>query len=175
MIALNNRTSPRPTIPVSPEFLFKLQSLLKTAGIEFARVATAANGTTASLAPGETDATQTAADFRHPAIVIVRDYIELHYQEPVTLATLANETGLSATHLLRIFRDEEGVTPLAYLLRFRIAQAKKLLACGYSIVEAALLTGFYDQSHFTNTFRKLTGITPGRYQRDSKIFQDRDS
>lgn len=109
---------------------------------------------------------------RHPAVGRIRTYIDERYAEPIHLDTLAQIAGLSRYHLLRIYREAEGKTPHDYLQEVRIRRAKDLLDRGSSIVEAALATGFYDQSHFTNTFRKITGTTPRRYRNNRKILQE---
>ncbi|MDF2594926.1 MAG: AraC family transcriptional regulator, partial [Clostridia bacterium] len=56
-------------------------------------------------------------------------------------------------------------TPYSYLQTIRISQAKKMLEQGISAVEVALRTGFSDQSHFSNFFKKLIGVTPRQYMR----------
>lgn len=43
---------------------------------------------------------------------------------------------------------------------------------GKTLLHAALDTGFYDQSHFSNYFKYFTGATPGEYQKGCNIFQD---
>lgn len=68
-------------------------------------------------------------------------------------------------HLLRAFRAETGLPPHAYLLHARIGRARSLIARGMSALEVAFETGFADQAHFTRTFKRLVGLTPGHYQR----------
>lgn len=69
--------------------------------------------------------------------------------------------------MLRLFAKEKGITPYGYLEMVRINRAKALLESGESPAEAALKTGFSDQSHFTNFFKKFIGLTPKQY---GKIF-----
>jgi len=97
-------------------------------------------------------------------------YIERHYAERVYLAEIARRAGLSKSALLRAFTKEKGVTPYSYLENIRIGHARKLLEQGVSPVEAALRTGFSDQSHFTNQWSRCIGLTPGVYR---EIFLDR--
>lgn len=110
---------------------------------------------------------------RHPAVGSIKEYIDEHYAEPVRLETLGRITGLSPFHLQRLFRESEGKSPNEYLQDVRIQKAAELLDGGTPIVETALMTGFYDQSHFTNAFRKATGTTPRKYRRKRKILQER--
>ena len=66
--------------------------------------------------------------------------------------------------LLRAFTKSKGVTPYRYLENIRINEAKKLLVQGTVPADAAIQTGFSDQSHFTNYFSSFIGLAPGIYQ-----------
>jgi len=99
----------------------------------------------------------------HCAVERVRDCLESCYAESLTLEELARIANLSPFHLVRVFRKEVGLPPHAYQTRVRLNRAKDLLAKDASIREAALSTGFFDQSHFTNHFRKVFGYPPGVY------------
>ena len=57
-----------------------------------------------------------------------------------------------------------GITPYQYLQTIRIDKAKGFLEDGQEVIDVALKTGFTDQSHFTNFFKKFIGITPGQYR-----------
>lgn len=87
----------------------------------------------------------------------------------LSVAELAAEAGLSRFHFMRTFAQATGLTPMAYLTQHRIRAAKQLLQAGASPVEAALETGFCDQSHFARHFQRLVGTTPGQYR---TIIQD---
>jgi len=82
----------------------------------------------------------------------------------VSLAELAALSGVSRFQLLRGFAHEIGTTPHAYLVQRRVQLARRLLAAGQTPAEAALETGFADQSHMTRAFVRLLGVTPARYQ-----------
>jgi AraC-like DNA-binding protein len=79
------------------------------------------------------------------------------------LRQLADLTGASTFHLLRLFKQEVGLPPAAYQIHLKVAAAKRLLRLGGSIADAAAELGFVDQSHLTRHFRKIVGTTPGRY------------
>ena len=70
----------------------------------------------------------------------------------------------------RAFAKSKGVTPYSYLENIRIGKARKLLEQGVPPVEAALQTGFSDQSHVTNYFSRFIGLPPGVYR---DIFLDK--
>ncbi|MGE5627074.1 MAG: AraC family transcriptional regulator [Solirubrobacterales bacterium] len=91
------------------------------------------------------------------------DYIEKNYMNNITLKDLTNYTGLSKYYLIRCFTRQKGISPYSYLETIRISKAKKLLENQVSPMEAAILTGFSDQSHFTNFFKKFIGLTPKQY------------
>ncbi|WCB46271.1 AraC family transcriptional regulator [Nitratidesulfovibrio vulgaris] len=99
----------------------------------------------------------------HMAVLRVREHLSAHLGGNVSLEDLAGATGLSRYHLLRVFRSATGMTPHAYHLQLRVEKAKHLLRSGWTPAEAAADTGFADQSHFTNTFRRFVGATPGQY------------
>lgn len=80
---------------------------------------------------------------------------------PLTIAELAAEVGLNPNYLIQSFTAARGISPHAYLLFRKICRAKELIVCGMAPLEAALMLGFYDQSHFIRTFRRVLGVTPG--------------
>lgn len=99
------------------------------------------------------------------AVRQARDYLDAHAAEGVTLTELAAQVGLSPYYLLRVFRDEVGMPPHAYLESVRIQQAQRLLAQGVSLAAVACDLGFSTQSHFTTSFKRIIGVTPGQYVR----------
>ncbi|OIQ50419.1 HTH-type transcriptional activator RhaS [Pseudodesulfovibrio hydrargyri] len=100
------------------------------------------------------------------AVKAVRAYLTDHLAEKVSLDELARAAGMSRYHLLRVFQAATGLPPHAYQNQLRVDLGKRLLAQGMPVSQAALETGFTDQSHFTRVFRQYTGATPGQY-RDS--------
>ena len=91
-------------------------------------------------------------------------FMEQHFAERIYLDQICRYAGLSKSTLLRAFTKSKGVTPYSYLENIRIGEAKKLLEQGFPPVEAALRTGFSDQSHFTNYFNRFIGLSPGVYR-----------
>lgn len=100
-------------------------------------------------------------------------FMEDHYAEHICLDQLCRCAGLSKSTLLRAFARSKGVTPYCYLENIRVGAAKRLLEQGVPPVEAALRTGFSDQSHFTNYFSRLIGLSPGVYRDMFKDAQPR--
>jgi AraC family transcriptional regulator len=84
----------------------------------------------------------------------------------ITLADLAKACELSIRHFTRAFRGTTGLSPHAWLLRLRIEKAKSLLMSSRrALAEIALECGFADQSHFSRTFQRAVGSSPGEWQR----------
>ena len=91
-------------------------------------------------------------------------FMEQHYTERIYLDQICRCANLSKSTLLRAFAKSKGVTPYRYLENIRIGAAKKLLEQGIAPIEAAMQTGFSDQSHFTNYFNSFIGLPPGGYR-----------
>ncbi|WP_353619630.1 AraC family transcriptional regulator [Rhizobium sp. ICMP 5592] len=107
---------------------------------------------------------QTSRDIAIPAAIRrARDLIEEDPSAPLTLAELADACGLSHFQFLRAFTRATGLTPHAYLLQRRIHEARRLIASGTPLAEAAFASGFADQSHMTRLFVRNFGISPGAY------------
>ncbi|ATW26832.1 helix-turn-helix transcriptional regulator [Candidatus Formimonas warabiya] len=94
------------------------------------------------------------------------DYIYDHSSCGITLTELARHVCLSRFYLLRVFHEEKGISPHAFLESIRINHAKHLLEKGYLPIKVASEVGFSDQSHFTNRFKRFIGVTPGQYQKE---------
>ena len=93
-----------------------------------------------------------------------REYLDEHADENVTLEALARFAGLSAFHFCRVFGEAVGMTPHAYQTQVRVRRAKALLRAGLPITMAAAEAGFYDQAHLTRHFKRIVGVTPGRFR-----------
>lgn len=82
------------------------------------------------------------------------------------VSEVAHECGLSASHFSRAFRNSVGEAPYSWFVRRRLDVAKDLLAnADLALAEVALSCGFADQSHFTRTFTRQMGTSPGLWRR----------
>jgi transcriptional regulator GlxA family with amidase domain len=90
-------------------------------------------------------------------------HMEEHFAEPLSLAELARMCDRSLHRFATVFRQEVGIPPHQYLCRLRIQHAQSLLRQGTSPTIAAVETGFFDQSHLSRHFKRLCGVTPGRF------------
>lgn len=98
-----------------------------------------------------------------PVVRRARERLAEALAEPLTIADLADETGVSRYALIRRFARTTGLTPHAWRMQRRVEAARRLLAAGTPPAEAAAALGFADQAHLTRLFRRQFGMTPGRY------------
>ena len=97
----------------------------------------------------------------------IRDRIEAELDTQLSLASLANESGYSREHFLRMFRAATGLTPHQYVLERRLNAAQQLLRQSTMLLaDIALQCGFSSQTHMNDVFRKRLGVTPLEYRRD---------
>ena len=97
-------------------------------------------------------------------IQTIENYIIENYDKIISLDILSEISGMNKYAVIRSFTKIKGITPYRYIETIRINKSKELLKYNNDIVEVALKLGFNDQSHFTKTFKKLTGLTPGEYK-----------
>jgi transcriptional regulator GlxA family with amidase domain len=140
-------------------FLEELNGVLRRAGIRSSFDVTrpvAGPSTPDALAAG-------------PVMGRVQTFVDEHLAADLTVDDLADAVDLSSSSLERRFRAEMDTTPWRYVLERRIDAAKRLLeTTDRSLAAIAFDTGFYDQSHFTRTFKRLEGQPPGAYRDDAK-------
>jgi AraC-like DNA-binding protein len=111
----------------------------------------------------EGSASKTVRRCRGKSIRRAMELLSADLDRKLSLEEVARTAGLSRYHFLRVFKREIGLPPHLFRTLRRIDRAKQFLCGGTSLSQTALAVGFTDQSHFTNTFRKFTGATPGQY------------
>ncbi len=100
-----------------------------------------------------------------PWLRTAREMIHTCFAEPMSLATVAREVGVDATHLARRFRFHFGMSVGRYIQEIRLAEATRLFVDrSMPISEAAIAAGFSDHAHFTRLFRRRFGATPSSLQ-----------
>ena len=97
----------------------------------------------------------------------VEQYILDNVNNQITTEDIAKEVNYSEAYITRIFKKKFGLSPHAFLVNQKINAAKnKLLnSKNQDISQLAVEVGFYDQSHFTNTFKRYFSLTPKQYQK----------
>lgn len=95
-----------------------------------------------------------------------REYILTNLSEPITTAVLAKALGMNRTHLCERFVRETGMTVNAFVTAVKMDEAKRLLAVTKkSAVEIAEYLGYSSQSYFVKVFKKIHGVTPGKFRK----------
>lgn len=94
-----------------------------------------------------------------------RKLLEDNPENDSDIQDLAEGCFMSKYHYIRRFRDISGLTPNRFRLQNRVRKAQRMIADGRSISDAALTSGFYDQSHFDRYFKRIVGIPPREYIR----------
>jgi AraC-like DNA-binding protein len=96
----------------------------------------------------------------------VIDYLAAHLAEDIPLQILSDLVKLSRSYFSRAFKVSTGLAPHQWLLQARISKAKQLLLeTERPLAQIAIDVGFADQAHFTRTFRREAGESPGAWQR----------
>ncbi len=125
----------------------------------------AAEGLLAELLACVACASRERGGDRPPWLSRVVDKISAEYTERLTLDQLSAEAGVHPVHLSRVFRRWNGQGIGEYVHRLRIrATCEKMLQPDIPIAEIGLAAGFADQSHFTRSFRRVTGMSPARFR-----------
>lgn len=97
------------------------------------------------------------------------EFIRDNCTRALRLEEICAASGLSASYLIRAFKEEYGMTPHAYLINRRIEFCRSQLRRGQSIAEVALAAGFSDQAHLQRSFKKYVAATPGQYRSVSRL------
>jgi AraC-like DNA-binding protein len=96
-------------------------------------------------------------------------YLHQHYAEPITREQVAQYVSASEGYLANCFHQELGISPMTYLNRYRIMQARTLLEAGeLNVTEVALSVGFSDSAYFSRVFVREVGVPPGAFRRGQR-------
>ena len=107
---------------------------------------------------------------KHPRwLARARELIHAHFDDSLTLATIAQTVGIHPVHLSRVFRIHHQCTIGDYIRRLRIDfVCRELSTDSASLAEIAYQAGFYDQGHLSRVFKRLTGMTPTQYRTSTR-------
>ncbi|GAC1371682.1 MAG: AraC family transcriptional regulator [Hymenobacter sp.] len=96
----------------------------------------------------------------------VVEYIKQHLSETLTIDKLSALACMSKATFFRVFKREFGLTPVEFIIRERLGEAKRLLRHPLaSVAEVCLRAGFNNLSYFQALFKKHEGVTPGAYKK----------
>ena len=100
---------------------------------------------------------------------LVRRYIDNHFKESLTLEQLAGLAHLNKYYLSHTFRREFGVSPINYLISRRIEESRFLLReTDHSLSLIAQMLGFSTLSYFSQSFRRVEGMSPMEYRKQNR-------
>ena len=106
----------------------------------------------------------------------VRRYLDQNCEEDITLEQLARFSHVNKYYLVHAFTDEYGISPINYLMQARVKKAEKLLATtDYSMSVISSSCGFASSGYFSQTFKKITGLSPSAYRKKSKSEHEANS
>jgi len=94
----------------------------------------------------------------------IKSILDGNLDNNLTLVNISSQMGFSITHCLRLFKKKYGLPIHAYILNQKVHKAKELLSMNMSIIDAAIESGFFDQSHLTKSFKQIFQVTPKQYQ-----------
>jgi len=96
----------------------------------------------------------------------VKQYLDEHYTEKITLDQLSNRFFINKYYLTKIFHETYGMTIVNYLNQKRITQAKHMLRfTDMSMEEIADKIGMTDANYFSRTFKKIEGVRPSEFRK----------
>ncbi len=95
----------------------------------------------------------------------VVQYLQMNYAKEINFTQIAAEYNFSASYLTKIFKEHTGISPIKYLIDYRIKTAKSMLKdTNLTIKEIAEKTGFIDPFYFSKCFKNYCGVTPSQYK-----------
>lgn len=96
----------------------------------------------------------------------IKDYLDSHYREKITLDALAERFYINKFYLTRVFKEQFGQSVTNYLVQLRITQAKRMLRFTDNSIESiAQECGLSDANYFSRLFKKVEGVPPGEYRK----------
>jgi AraC family transcriptional regulator len=114
----------------------------------------------------ENRSTESSKSFGDSQLRIVEAYYNKNMSETILLEKAAEQVNMSLFHFLREFKKYTSLTPHQYLIKMKIESAKELLRrTNKTIMEITYDLGFSDQSHFSRTFKRQTGVSPNGYRK----------
>lgn len=96
---------------------------------------------------------------------MVKQYVEKHFAEGISLEELAGQVHMSSTYLSMLFKKEEGITYIRYLTKVRMEKAVEYLKHGYKAKDVCEMVGYHDYKYFSTQFKSSTGMTLDNFKK----------
>ena len=111
------------------------------------------------------EVTEEVDEFENASLKQAVFFIENHYNEPIALQDIVRSCSVNHSTLTALFKDELGITPVAYLWHYRLVIAKKLLEfTNLPVKEIAKRCGFKTVQHFSRKFEEQLGLSPAVFR-----------
>lgn len=95
----------------------------------------------------------------------VLDFVTRNYGRSILVEDLAREAALSPSHFAQLFKRTIGMSPMQFVMNFRVEQARKKLAEHMTpLIDIAMSCGFADQAHFSRVFKQIEGESPSKFR-----------
>lgn len=105
----------------------------------------------------------------HRSIQCTLEYIRAHYTSEIRIDELAKNACMSSSNFYAVFKKQFGVSPVAYINRYRLSLAEEyLLSTGYSVAEIGNMVGIPDPLYFSKIFHKAYGLSPREFRTERK-------
>lgn len=123
------------------------------------------NAISAAIEQLEQERPPKTAPVSNSVIQNVKEFIEKHYMEDISLSDLADTFYLSKEHLSRLFKKETGQNLFSYMMDLKLTEAKRLLTeTDRTLDDIAFSLGFSNGNYFSKVFKKNVGISPSSYR-----------
>jgi AraC-like DNA-binding protein len=107
-------------------------------------------------------------DLRQHRVRKALEYIEMNYAQSVSVQTIADELNLDRKYMSRLFKEAVGITPMQYIVRYRMQKACDLLENPrLAISEVSTSVGYVDPLLFSRMFRSTVGVSPREYRKQT--------
>lgn len=160
---------PEPVIGEAPARLLSLGNILRGDLLKKRELKALELESLASLLLAEwsDDGVSTQLDsLSQKMVAMVKDFVEAHLDQDLSLTDLASIAELSPSYFLRTFKQATGQTPHRYVMESRVQRARERLErTDHPLADIAYDCGFASQSHMTDVFRSYVKMSPGRYRR----------
>lgn len=115
------------------------------------------------MVEGETEEFSECSAVVQERVGQIKKYVTEHIDEKLDMEQIADQFYISRHYLSHYFKKATGFTLGQYITDRKIDRAKDLLRQGFSVTETAVALAYYSDSHFINTFKRMTGTTPKKY------------
>lgn len=108
--------------------------------------------------------------FQHRVAETIRQYIQDHYQEDISMQDAANAMNYSDAYFCKLFKQCFGKSFTTYLMEYRVNEARKLLhQQTVNVREVSRAVGYVDSNYFAKVFKRVTGLSPSEYRKNIAV------